>query len=156
MRQKSANHLRNFVFGLSTFAHTQAHCQSLTRKLYRQGAEGWVYWAGVLHDLIEEMTTMKRELDFALNFAMSVLLLAGSIAVAQNTTTTATKKKPSATASTVGASSAQSGTTTSTQTDATSQASGTAPVAAQDQATATAKPKTMVSKDKRTIPVPQL
>jgi hypothetical protein len=103
-------------------------------------------------------TTMKRELDFALNFAMSVLLLAGSIAVAQNTTTTATKKKPSAAASTAGASSTQSGITTSTQTtqaDATSQASGTAPVAAQDQATATAKPKTMVSKDKRTIPVPQ-
>ena len=102
---------------------------------------------------------MKRELDFTLNFAMSVFLLAGSIAVAQNATTTTTKKKPSAAASTAGASSAQSGTTTSTQTtqgDATSQASGAAPVAAQDQATATAKPKTMVSKDKRTIPVPQL
>jgi hypothetical protein len=102
---------------------------------------------------------MKRELDFALNFAVSVLLLAGSFAVAQNATTAKPKKPSAATSTTAGTTtSAQSGTTTSTQTtqtDAANQASGTAPVAAQDQPAATAKPKTMVSKDKRTIPVPQ-
>jgi hypothetical protein len=103
---------------------------------------------------IREMT-MKRELEFVSSFTLSVLLLAGSFAVAQNATTTTTKKKPSATASAAqGAAS-----TSATQTDAATAAQTSASAAPANQASAaapTTKPKTMVSKDKRTIPVPQL
>ena len=114
-----------------------------------------MYWAGDDRpNQVQEMT-MKRELEFVSSFALSVLLLAGSFAVAQNATTTATKKKPSAAASTTqGAAS-----TPATQTAAADGAQTGDSAAPANQASAaapTTKPKTMVSKDKRTIPIPQL
>jgi hypothetical protein len=47
-----------------------------------------VYWADrECTNLVEEASPMKREVEFAENFALSVLLLAGSFAVAQSATT---------------------------------------------------------------------
>ena len=106
---------------------------------------------------------MKREFEFAGNFAMSVLLLAGSFAVAQNATT-ANAKKASPTTSTAAVAGSSNQVTPAAQTTqavaiANSQTAEAVvpPVTTQNQPGATTtKPKTMVSADKRTIPVPQL
>jgi hypothetical protein len=100
---------------------------------------------------------MKREIEFVGSFAMSVLLLAGSFAVAQSATTAKAKKPSGAATATAAAASAtpqSAGPTSNAQ--ATPAASGQVSGAAATTATTTAKPKTMVSADKRTIPVPQL
>ena len=106
---------------------------------------------------------MKREFEFAGNFAMSVLLLAGSFAVAQNATTANAKKASSTTttAAVAGTSSQSTPTAQATQAAAVTNSQTTEsivpPATAQNQpSTTTTKPKTMVSADKRTIPVPQL
>ncbi len=94
---------------------------------------------------------MKRESEFVGNFAISVLLLAGSFAVAQSAT--AAKKVGSAT--TMAAVSGSSG--QGDPAPQTTQAAAVTPATTQNQPSATTtKPKRMVSADKRTIPVPQL
>jgi hypothetical protein len=130
----------------------------LTRKLYRRDAGGWVYWAGVERtNLIEERFLMRKEIEFVGSFAMSVLLLAGSFAVAQSATT-AKAKKPSATATATAAPASVTGQSTAptANAQATPAANGQASGVAATTATTTTKPKTMVSADKRTIPVPQI
>jgi len=99
---------------------------------------------------------MKREIEFAGSFAMSVLLLAGSFAVAQSAMTAKPKKSaaipPNAAATSTTAQSA----VPAANAQAVPAASGQASSAAATTATTTTKPKTMVSADKRTIPVPQI
>jgi hypothetical protein len=102
---------------------------------------------------------MKREIEFVGSFATSILLLAGSFAVAQSATTAKTKK-PSAAVATPAATGATAqsafptanGQTTPAANVQTSEAATTAATAP----TTTTKPKTMVSADKRTIPIPQI
>jgi hypothetical protein len=115
-----------------------------------------VYWAGgECTNLVEERSPMKREVEFAGSFGMSVLLLAGSFAVAQSATT-AKAKKPSAATTTAAASATAQSAVPTTNAQATPAASGQTSGAAATTATTTTKPKTMVSADKRTIPVPQI
>jgi hypothetical protein len=138
--------------------------RNLTRKLYRPDMGGWVYWAdGACTNIVEEMSPMKSEFEFAGNFGMSVLLLAGSFAVAQSATTANAKKAgPTTSAAAVAGSSSQGTPAAQTTQAAAVTNSQTAeavvpPAATQPQPSATTtKPKTMVSADKRTIPVPQL
>ena len=106
---------------------------------------------------------MKRELEFAGNFTMSLLLLAGSFAVAQSATT-ANAKKPSPTATPAAVAGSSSRGTPAAQTTqapvvTNSQTAETvvSPATSQNQPSAmTTKPKTRVSADKRTVPVSQL
>src|ERR1700723_1455878 len=60
--------------------------EDLTQKLYRRQAGGCTGQMASTN-LVEETSLMKREFEFAGNFAVSVLLLAGSFAVAQSATT---------------------------------------------------------------------
>jgi hypothetical protein len=105
------------------------------------------------------MSPMKREFEFAGNFAMTVLLLAGSFAVAQRA---ATEKAQKAGPAAVAGNSGQ-GAPTPQPTRAAAVAGSQATDAAVSPATTqiqpsetTTKPKTIVSADKRTITVPQL
>jgi hypothetical protein len=112
-------------------------------------------------NLVEETSSMKREFEFAGNFALSALLLAGSFAVAQSATTATAKKAGPTTPAAVTGSSGQGAPAAQTKQAAVVTNSQTAeavvpPATPQNQPSSTTKPKTMVSADKRTIPVPQL
>ncbi|NYF52390.1 hypothetical protein [Tunturiibacter gelidoferens] len=130
----------------------------MTRKLYRRIGGGWVYWAGGKRaNLVEERSPMKREIEFVGSFAMTVLLLAGSFAVAQSATTVKAKKPGAATTTTAVATSATAQSAApAANAQATPAASGQTSGVAATTATTTTKPKTMVSADKRTIPIPQI
>jgi hypothetical protein len=97
---------------------------------------------------------MKRELEFVGSFTTSILLLAGSFAVAQIATTA---KKANGTTLPAAASTNQSGLVPQTQAGAVTNDSAAQRASPQPQSSVTTtKPKTTVSADKRTIPVPQL
>jgi hypothetical protein len=121
-------------------------------------------WVGVLGSgqcryLVEGRSPMKREFEFAWSFAMTLLLLAGSFAVAQNATTAKARKANGATSAAVTAANASQGASTpqTTQPAAVTGSAAAQSAATQPQPSTTAtKPKTMGSADKRTIRVPEL
>jgi hypothetical protein len=114
-----------------------------------------VYWADrECTNLVEEASPMKREVEFAENFALSVLLLAGSFAVAQSATTA--KKAGPTTAAVAGNSGQGARDPQTTQAPAAGDAIVPSATTQNQPSATTTKPKTIVSADKRTIPVPQL
>jgi hypothetical protein len=138
-----------------------AGSQVVTRKLYRPGARGWVYWTGNCSGyLVWERTSMTKYLKFAASFWMSAFLIAGSFGGAQTTSSAKAKNKSGTTTTTSTPATSSSSQTTTTQ-PTTTVAPTTQAVAHDVQSgtttqTSTTPPKTMVGPDKRTILVPQI